>query len=726
MNEEIKGILDPSGEKPNPLNNKEYSDNYKKLAKIWSQFPAYSQRENIINSVRENQVCLVVSGTGSGKTVLVPKFVLHVFDYIGKIAITLPKQIITKSAAEFAADTLDVQVGQQVGYKYRGSPSSAKSKDTNLLYATDGTIVAKLLNDPKLEEFDAVIIDEAHERKVQIDFLLFLLKNALKHRPELKVIIMSATINAKVFADYFSEYKFKKIDVGGKTNYPIKSYFIKNKIKPAKFLTHGLDIIVKIIKEDDLSKKGSHDILFFITSSNEAFNLCDLLNNKLESFEVSKGVKEFDKAVYCIEVFSGMDKNKQTLAQDKVLYKEQGNYSRKVVVSTNVAESSLTIDGIKYVVESGLELFGSFDPKLRARRLDRTYISQAQAKQRMGRAGRTEPGICYHLYTKEQFKDFKEFPEPDIRTNDISSECLRLLSLSSVRTTEKLKDMLDNFIEPPRKPYIKHALSILNNTNAVVNGEITEVGLLMSSLNMEPSSSLALIYAWNYMCSNEVMIILSMIGASNGNLNAFFNDPSRKSKNSDMDKKQLKKLKEKFNDKRSKFKHKYGDHLSLLKLFDAYQKIKSKFREKSKEESDKELRKWTNEHYLKLSALEKSNKYVRRTRYMIRSKLKESNYKMEIKEDIKNMPIELKILYCLLMGYQDNVAFLHKSKGNNLYRTKYSEKEPITISKSSFLYDKPPKMCFYYELFMSMGTADINIISKVPDKLKELIQLYKN
>lgn len=723
MSTDKKGILDPLGENPNPFTNEKYSDNYKRLAKIWSQFPAYSQRDNIINSIRDNQVCLVVSGTGSGKTVLVPKLALHVLNYTGKIAVTLPKQIITKSAAEFAAETLDVKVGKYVGYKYRGSPSSAKSKDTNLLYATDGTIVAKLLNDPKLSEFDAVIIDEAHERKVQIDFLLFLLKNALKERPEFKVIIMSATINAKVFADYFSDFSFKKIDVGGKTNYPIKSFFLKNKIKPDKFLNHGLDIIVKIINEDNLAAPGAHDILFFITSSNEAFSLCELLNGKLDSFEVSKGVKELSKSVYCVEVYSGMDKNKQTLAQDKVLYKEQGKYSRKVVVSTNVAESSLTIDGVKYVVESGLELFGSFDPKLRGRRLDRVYISQAQAKQRMGRAGRTEPGVCYHLYTKEQFKNFKEFPEPDIRTNDISSECLRLLSLPNVRTTEKLKDMLNNFIEPPRKPYINHAISLLESTNAIHNNEITDLGLLMSNLNMEPSSALSLIYSWNYYCSNEMIVISSMIGASNGNLNSFFNDPSRKARNNDLDKKQLKKIKDKFNDKRTNFKHKYGDHLSLLKLYGAYRKIKDKVRDKikDKEKQDKELLKWANENYLKLSSLIKADKYVRRTRYMIRSKLRESKLKLELKPEIKEMDVSLKVMYCLLMGYQDNMGFLHKKKGNSFYKTRYSDKERISISKSSFLYEHPPKTCIYYELFMSMGSADINIVSKLPKKLESFL-----
>ena len=170
------GILDPLGEHYNPVTNEPYSDTYKELAKKWSMFPAYEKARDIISSIQDNQIILVISGTGSGKTVLLPKFLLHVLDYKGHIGITLPKQIIAKSAAEFAAKTLDLELGKQVGYQYKGSEKEMRGKNPNLLYATDGSIVARLMNDPELKEFDGIIIDEAHERKIQIDFLLFLLK----------------------------------------------------------------------------------------------------------------------------------------------------------------------------------------------------------------------------------------------------------------------------------------------------------------------------------------------------------------------------------------------------------------------------------------------------------------------------------------------------------------------------------------------------------------------
>jgi HrpA-like RNA helicase len=208
------GILDPDGKNLNPLNNNKYSKEYKNLAKKWKTFPAYENAKNLIKNIKDNNVILITSGTGSGKTVLIPKFCLHSFDYNAKIAITLPKQMIAKSAAEFSALTLDVNLGDEIAYEYKGSDKSLINSKNKLIYATDGTIVARLINDPLLKEYNAVIIDEAHERKVQIDFLLYLLKNVLENRNDFKLIIMSATINVDIFKDYFKKFKFIHEDIG--------------------------------------------------------------------------------------------------------------------------------------------------------------------------------------------------------------------------------------------------------------------------------------------------------------------------------------------------------------------------------------------------------------------------------------------------------------------------------------------------------------------------------
>ena len=374
------GILDPLGKYKNPLTGESYTDRYRELGKVWSKLPAYENPKKIINDIRDNSVILVVSGTGSGKTVLFPKYVLHALNYKGKIAVTLPKQMIAKSAAEFSADTLDVKIGEEVGYQYRGSPKEASSSKTKLLYCTDGTLVARLLSDPKLLEFDAVLIDEAHERKINIDFLLYLLRNVLKKRPEFKLIIMSATINKDIFYDYYKDYGFISLEIGTKTNYPIKSIFLDKELNISKneYIEEGFRLIKELLKNED---KGG--ILFFVTSINETKDICDKLKSEDKTFRDSN---------ICVPVYSGMSSDQQKLATDKEYYRGFVRDGRKIIIATNVAESSLTIEGISFVIDSGLELNAYYDPINRINVLEKTMITNAQAKQRMGRTGRTGPG----------------------------------------------------------------------------------------------------------------------------------------------------------------------------------------------------------------------------------------------------------------------------------------------------------------------------------------------
>jgi len=174
------GVLDPLGKNINPLNNLAYSDTYKELGKVWSKFPVYKNVRQHITDIKNNQVILITASTGSGKSALLPRILMHTMGYKGRIVMTLPKQIITKSAAIYSSRTSDVKIGEHVGYQYKGSPKSAKSDKTNMLYSTDGSIVAMLIKDPLLTAFDSILVDELHERKIQIDFILMLLKKRNK------------------------------------------------------------------------------------------------------------------------------------------------------------------------------------------------------------------------------------------------------------------------------------------------------------------------------------------------------------------------------------------------------------------------------------------------------------------------------------------------------------------------------------------------------------------
>ncbi|QKF93711.1 HrpA-like RNA helicase [Fadolivirus algeromassiliense] len=720
------GILDPEGINNNPLTGKPYSERYKELAKKWSGYPVYGKSREIIKDIQDNQVILLISTTGSGKSVLVPKLALHTYNYNAKIAMTLPKQIITKSAAEFAALTLDVELGQEVGYQYRGSDPNHRSNKTKILYCTDGTIVAMLLNDPYLKTYDCILVDEAHERKTQIDFLIYLLRETVRLRPEFKVIFMSATINTAIFENYFRDFKFKVIDVGGARTYPITSHFLDKSLEYKESIDESFNRLIKILETDNPKNSGAHDILLFVTSSNEAFTICKKLNDYVSKEKQGQCKITCDGDIFCVEVFAGMDEKRQSLAQDKELYKLNTKYNRKVVIATNVAESSLTIDGIKYVIDTGYELSGTFDPENRARKLDRGLITQAQAKQRMGRGGRTEPGVCYHLYRKEDFDNVMEkFPQPDIRTSDITSECLKLMGNDKINTIEKLVDTLSNFIEPPRENFIRVAINNLIQLGAIEKGILTPFGKLLIDI---PENNIfmatSLIFGKMYNCSREIMKIVSLMDACKGKIGDLYNLPEQKTKKTDQSDEQFKSmvrnLEEKLNNKKKKFANKYGDHLSLLNLYMKFNELYKK----NKEKQDK-LNDWCYDHFLKLNPLLKAIKHYKKIKpqlnNLIKGKLDPQTIGLQYSDEINNLELNDKVLACLLLGYRLNTA--SKKSGTENYRTQFNKDGNIKINKHSFLTLKStlPSNVFYNELFISMGRSELVLVSEIPKSIMKIL-----
>ena len=691
------GILDPSGKNKNPLNDQEYSETYKKLAKTWSKFPAYEDVNNTLKMINSNQIILITSGTGSGKTVLIPKYVLHNYDYKGRILVSLPKQIIAQSAAEYAALTLDVNLGEHVGYKYKGSDEKYIGKDPNLLYATDGTIVAKLLSDPLLQGIDAVIIDEAHERKVQIDFMLYLLRNVVQNRKDFKLIIMSATVNSEIFKSYFAQYDFAQLDIGSKTNYDIKSIFVDKTISPNGYIQYGMDIINDIIKKKETGKIS--DILFFVTSINE-------------TIDTAKKLRILYPDKECIEIYSGI--NNET--QEKIGKKTTEN--QRILISTNVAESSLTVDGIKYVIDSGYELLSYYDPERHGKVLEKGLITQAQAKQRMGRAGRTAPGICYHLYSKDDFENnMKKYPEPSIRLSNITTETLRLLSLDTVQSVENVLKVLASLIEPPREIYIKLALKSLFDLDLITKNNINPLGKYCSNIQLEPEQALSVYCGYRLNCSKEVIAILLICDVIKNNLNELFLNPIELLKNKKSDptyQTQLNSLTNKIKEIKNKLSNKYGDHLTILNVFSNFKKI----------ETDEERKEWCREHYVKYNTLKKCEDVYDRIKYRIIGEtrkftnLEESNQFKIISDDkldnLKELNIDYKIIYSLLYGYKLNRAF-YSNKG---YRTLYTDK--VNIPKESTIYNTEDNV-FYSELFITANSTNMNIVSKIPKTIKSLI-----
>lgn len=671
------GILDPEGINPNPLTDKPYSEKYKQLSEKWSQFPAYHTAVDIIKTIVDNQVILVVSGTGSGKTVLIPKYALHTTNYKGHIAITLPKQIIAKSAAEFAASTLDVDIGQQVGYKFKGSDPNDVGTNPLLLYATDGTIVAKLLSDPELKDLDMVIIDEAHERKIQIDFLLYLLRKILTKRKDFKIIIMSATIDSTLFASYFSGYSYAEINVGGKTNFPIESIYSKTVADQDSYVERGLKIIDEIEEKYKPNKDNKiEDILFFVCSKNETEDIKTQLEQKYKNYDI-------------ISVYSGIT----AVQQNKIQTKEKND--RRILISTNVAESSLTVDGIKFVIDSGFEIYSYDEAKTGAKVIDKQLITKAQAMQRMGRAGRTKPGICYHLYTIDEFENkMRKFPEPSIKTVDITSECLKLLQKSSIKTITELKHILSEFIEPPKNEYIDMAINNLKEYSMLKDCEtectLNLYGNILGMMQLELNSGLVMLCAYNLNVLHEVLKIILLINEIKYNLNELFIIPEENPT-----------LYKKFKKALDDLKSKYGDIITLYKIIDKYNSY----------EKDTSKSEFCYKYFIKKNILDKTLESYKKNIYKFKAKFKEQNLNQEFSQDISRGVDEKinKIILSFLFGYRYNIIVKGKNK-DNIY---------VDIARESVLNDAKNSTFFYIQLAKISGKYQAQIVSVIPQKLSQ-------
>lgn len=664
------GIFDPLGKNTNPFNNKPYSDSYKSLAKFWSNLPAYKMAKDVVETINKNDVVLIISSTGSGKSVLIPKYCVHVNNYSGLTIMTLPKKLITKATAEFAAKTLDVEIGEYVGYQYRGE--SVKSKDTKLLYSTDGSIVAMLKSDATIKEIDILIIDEAHERKVQIDLLLYLVKNAIKIRKErnmkpLKLVIMSATINENIFSSYFRDFEYQSLFLAGTPNFPIETIYLETplNIKINQYLEEGKNVIQNIVKKINSKDKKfpEGDILFFVCTVSE----CDKM-----TFKISELIKD----AFVMAVYSGFDKELEPYLSDPEKYKELNkNYNRRIFISTNVAESSLTISGIRYVIDSGLEMSVKYDSTKKFNVMSKNIITKAQITQRRGRAGRTQAGVCYHLYTPEQENLAKDFPEPEILREDIKNVCLSLMKLGCQInkkdfTVEETIKMFTEFIEPPLESFITDGFDYNLKNGLIENNILSKSGQLIVESRLDVSDGLALLYAYNIssLVFKKVFKIVCIQSFLKHGITDFFNSDV---KENDKDK-ILNKITSDCEN---------SEHLLIYELY--------KYIEENKNNGLFDIELFNDITRLYDNQIEKMEKIF-----------KKRNVELE---DIKKKEMPYNVICSFNYGLKSNRAF-KTSNGFN-----YND-VLCDLSKSTLKFDKYSSIVFYSNLFIN-GKLNISIIS---------------
>ena len=648
------GIFDIQGNNRNPLNNKLYSQTYKDLAKVWSTYPAYLKINEILNAIKQYQLLFIISSTGSGKTVIVPKIALAYTNYNGKVIVSLPKKIVTLSAAIFSAKTLDVELGKEVGYIYKNSPKNMNGPENKIIYMTDGSLVMRFIKDPLLLDYKVIIIDEAHERRLQIDLLLLMLKKLLESgkRNDLRVIIMSATISGEKYQNYFDNVHSKIINISGKTNYPVKVNFLDHPTN--LYMKTGLEIIENLI---DNGIKD--DILFFITKSNEAFQLCKEIRSKYPK-------------VYCIEVYADMDKDMRIYAESRDQFLELGNYDQKLIMATNVAESSITIDGLKYVIDSGYELYTYFDPETYGTIFIKKLISKAQALQRRGRVGRTESGICYHLLTQEQFDSLKEYPDPDILRQDITTDLLKIIILTENKTFKEGYSLLEQLMDMPKKNFINIAYKLYKMYNIVdKNDKLTKIGYNISNFSTLPlNRALFLIYSYQLYCAKEASIILSMIDVLDNKLINLFHK-SDTICISNCEKSSSKKFIESISKKK-------GDHLTYLYIFEEFKK-----------QSDPIT--WSRKYGIRLDILNAANKLSEHYYHKIITTSKAPQL-----ERIKNVNKKKQIIQALKQSHKhliaknmiphiSNITIKGKITKDSVVHMYYNDE---SLNKMKFIYDK--------------------------------------
>lgn len=406
----------------------------------------------------------------------------------GKIGCTQPRRVAAVSVAKRVAEEVGCRVGSEVGYTIRFEDCT--SPETRIKYMTDGMLQRECLVDPDVTQYSVIMLDEAHERTIATDVLFGLLKKSLKRRPELKLIVTSATLDAEKFSKYF--FGCPIFTIPGRT-YPVEVLYTKE--PEPDYLDASLITVMQI----HLAEPPG-DILVFLTGQEEIDTSCEIL------FERMKALGPSVPELLILPVYSALPSEMQTKIFDPA---PAG--TRKVVLATNIAETSITIDGVYYVIDPGFVKQNAYDPRLGMDSLVVTPISQAQARQRSGRAGRTGPGKCYRLYTEAAYRnEMLPNPIPDIQRQNLASTILSLKAMG-------INDLLNfDFMDPPPAQTLLTALEALYALSALDDeGLLTRLGRKMADFPMDPPLAKMLIGSVELGCSEEILSIVAMLSVQN-------------------------------------------------------------------------------------------------------------------------------------------------------------------------------------------------------------------
>ena len=522
--------------------------------------PISARKDEIVRAIREHPVVIVAGETGSGKTTQLPKMCLEAgCGVAAKIACTQPRRVAALSVSRRIAEELNVAWGAEVGCKIRFKDETAP--ETRIKMVTDGMLLAEIQGDPNLYEYDTVIIDEAHERSLNIDFLLGYLRLLQKRRPELRIVITSATIDTEAFSKAFDNAPI--IEVSGRM-YPVDVQYL-----PIEDLSGETYIDAAVTAVDMVVDAGRGDVLVFMPTEKDIHETRRRLEGRHFRF------------TEILPLFGRLTAGDQ----QKVFHKQR---YRRIVVATNIAETSITIPGIRYVIDTGLARISRHNPRNQTHRLPVEEISQSSARQRAGRCGRVQNGVCIRLYDEKSFLSRPEYTQPEIQRSDLAEVILRMIAL-------RLGDVETfPFIDPPRSQAIQGGFNVLRALDAIDdNKRLTPLGRDMARLPLAPTVSRMILQARKERALREVLVIASAISIQDPRVR-----PLEQEKAADQEHK--------------RFVDGESDFIALLNIWKAYHDTFEKLRTQS------QMRRFCKQHFLSFNRMREWRDIYMQIRHTLR------------------------------------------------------------------------------------------------------------
>lgn len=609
----------------------------KKIEAQRRSLPVYSCRDELMHLIKENAIVIVVGETGSGKTTQLTQYLCEegYADDGSCIACTQPRRVAAMSVAQRVSHEMNVDLGREVGYSIRFEDNT--SDKTRIKYMTDGILLRESLSDPDLEKYSCIIMDEAHERSLNTDILFGILRKIAAQRNDLRLIITSATMDASKFSNFFGLVPVFKIP--GRT-FPVEIFHSATVV--SDFVDKAVSQAVSIHLG---SKKVGGDILIFMPGQEEIEVTCDKIRERIESV---KGPDVEISELKILPMYSALSPERQA-----EVFKEAPKGGRKCIVATNIAETSLTVDGVKFVIDSGYSRLKVFQPKMGIDALLVYPISQANANQRAGRAGRTSSGECYRLYTENQYREeLLVSSVPEIQRSNLSNVILLLKSLN-------IKDLMSfKFMDPPPEENMWNSMYQLWMLGALDNhGNLTQLGRDMANFPLDPTMSKMVIESIEDDCSNEVLIIVSMLSGP-----TVFYRPEGREEDSDRE--------------RERFYIHDSDHLTLLNVYKQWQR-------------NNESPNWCSMRFINYRMMVKVKDVVDQLKHIMRTH----------KYSIRSTTDEDKIKRCICKSYFHQAAMLKNLKEYQNLRTGM----PCHLHPTSALYNAGslPKYIIYHELIMT-------------------------